>query len=128
MIKDFDVWNHEKKRIHTNAKNRLYHEREIWWCSLGINIGFEQDGAGKAGQRPVLILKGLSRNTCFIIPLTTSPQKHPLRMSLGVIDGRHASALLSQARIIDTKRLINKVGFLQENAFREIRKALKDML
>ena len=44
MEKDFDKWNESKKVIHHNNEDKFYHEREVWWCSLGINIGFEQDG------------------------------------------------------------------------------------
>ena len=44
MKKDFDNWNKEKKKINYKNTNRFYHAREIWWCSLGVNVGFEQDG------------------------------------------------------------------------------------
>ena len=128
MQKDFDRWNTKKKEIHTDKPNGFYHEREIWWCSLGVNVGFEQDGSGDEYQRPVLILKGLSKNTCLVIPLTTSPKKHRMRVPLGIVDGKQASALLSQIRIIDTKRLVNKVGFIDKEIFNNIRKAAKDML
>jgi mRNA-degrading endonuclease toxin of MazEF toxin-antitoxin module len=106
----------------------LYHEREVRWCSLGVNIGFEQDGADITHERPVLILRGLSRNTCLIAPLTTSLKKHKMRMSLGLVDGKMAQALLSQIRVIDTKRLINKIGFIDHTVFERIRKTVKDLL
>ena len=128
MLKDFDRWNEQKKKLHSAESNKLYHEREIWWCSLGVNVGFEQDGAGDDHQRPVLILKGLSRNTCTVLPLTTSPHKHRLRIPLGIIDGKLASALLSQSRVIDIKRLVNKIGFLDKKLFALVRKTAKDLL
>ncbi|KKW11243.1 MAG: Toxin-antitoxin protein [Parcubacteria group bacterium GW2011_GWA2_49_9] len=128
MKKDFDSWNEQKKKIHDIHENKLYHQRQIWWCSLGLNIGFEQDGTGGEYERPVLILKGLSRNTCLIIPLTSSPEKHKMRIPVGMIEERQASALLSQIKVIDTKRLINKIGFLEKTAFESIRKAAKDLL
>jgi|SRR3989344_2079722 len=128
MQKDFDTWNNNKKQLHGTGENKLYHAREVWWCSLGVNIGFEQDGSGDEYQRPVLILKGLSKNTCLVIPLTTSPKKHRMRVPLGIVDGKQASALLSQIRIIDTKRLVNKVSFIDKEVFNNIRKAAKDML
>jgi hypothetical protein len=44
MKKDFDGWNEKKKD--TNEKiGPFCHERELWWCTLGVNIGFEQDGS-----------------------------------------------------------------------------------
>ncbi len=41
--KDFDQWNAEKKKTHANEEYfPLYSEREIRWCRLGVNVGFEQ--------------------------------------------------------------------------------------
>ena len=47
MKKDFDDWNKNKKVINDDNENKLYHTRELWWCSLGLNVGSEQDGTGK---------------------------------------------------------------------------------
>ncbi len=128
MEKNFDQWNTIKKSLHNDSENRHYHEREIWWCALGANIGFEQDGSGKDYRRPVLILKGLSVETCVVIPLTTSKHAHKFRLSVGLVDGQDASALLSQIRVVDTKRLIRKVGYLDKEVFKDIQKAVKDNL
>ena len=128
MKKDFDTWNENKKLIHTKNENKLYRSREIWWCSLGVNVGFEQDGDDTKHERPVLILKGLSRNTCLVIPLTTSLNRHKMRIHLGLVDGKQASALLSQIRVIDTKRLINRIAVINPKLFEDIRKATKDLL
>ena len=128
MQKDFDGWNEKKKVINNRHTAPFCHERELWWCTLGINVGFEQDGSDIEYRRPVLILKGLSVKTCLVVPLTTSSKKHPLRPGVGVVEGKEAYALLSQLRVIDTKRLIRKVGYLEKGAFEIIRKAVKDML
>jgi mRNA-degrading endonuclease toxin of MazEF toxin-antitoxin module len=125
MQKDFDIWNGNKKIIHLKNENKLYHERQVWWCSLGLNIGSEQDGAGVDFNRPVLILKGLSRETCLVIPLTTSSKKHHTRVQLGVVDGKFASALLSQVRVVDTKRFVYKIGFIDQAIFNNVRKIAK---
>ncbi len=128
MKKDFDNWNKVKK--YTDSKEpRLYTVREIWWCRLGINVGFEEDGAGSSYERPVLILKGLSTTTCFAIPLTTSKSKHLMRIPIGKLaeGGKENSAIISQMRIIDTRRLINKIGFLNLEKFENIRKAVRDL-
>ena len=128
MIKDFDQWNKEKKHIHAQGASKLYHERELWWCALGVNVGFEQDGSGDEHRRPVIILKGLSKDTCFIIPLTTAEKNHPLRPSIGLVGGKKARALLSQIRVIDTRRLVRKIGYLEQDIFLRIRKAVKELL
>lgn len=107
MHKDFDAWNESKKDIHAKNENKLYHERDVWWCSLGINIGFEQDGTGVHGERPVLILKGFSKQVCLVVPLTTPKKKNPYHATLGKVENRDAFAIISQVCLIDTKRLIN---------------------
>lgn len=129
MQKNFDTWNEHKKLIHNKSENRLYHEREVWWCSLGVNIGFEQDGSGPDNERPVLILKGFSKQVCLTMPLTTSQKKNPYHVFLGkIIDDRDSFAITSQIRLIDTKRLINKIGFVEQVVFEKIRKAIKNFL
>ncbi len=128
MQKDFDRWNKKKKQIDQHSQNRLYHEREIWWCAFGVNIGFEQDGTGDEGERPALILKGFSKDVCLVMPLTTSKKENPYHINLGRINGRDASVIISQVRLVDTKRLINKIGFIDRTLFNYIRKTIKDML
>lgn len=127
MKKDFDKWNEVKKR--TNAENpRLYTVREIWWCRFGINIGTEQDGRGTNFLRPAVILRGFGPDACLVVPLTTSTRRHPLRVSVGMVDGREARANLSQLRVVDTRRLVEKVGFLEKEIFANMRKAAKGLL
>ena len=128
MSKDFDKWNSEKKRIHDGEQNKLYHEREIWWIALGVNIGFEQDGTGSGYQRPAIILKGYSKHVCLIVPLTTSLKQNPYHIGVGPVDGKEAFAIISQIRLIDTCRLINKVETLDMKHFKAVRKAIKAML
>jgi mRNA-degrading endonuclease toxin of MazEF toxin-antitoxin module len=127
MQKDFDLWNQNKKHINDKKKHNFYKTREVWWCSLGTNIGFEQDGDNKTGDRPVLILRGFSKQVCLIIPLTTSEKKNPYHIPLGKIGSRNAFAIISQIRLIDTKRLINKIGFAEKTIFEKIRKAIRDL-
>ena len=110
------------------SKGTFAHEREIWWCSLGTNVGSEEDGTGRNYDRPVLILKGVSKETCFVIPLTTSVKIHRLRPSVGTVAGKSSHALLSQLRLIDTRRLVRKIGVLQKDIFEQVRKNAKDML
>lgn len=57
MTKEFIKWNSEKVLVHTDKVRPFFHEREVWWCSLGINVGFEQDGSGKDFLRPIVIIK-----------------------------------------------------------------------
>jgi hypothetical protein len=70
MEKDFDGWNVEKKKTHYALHAPFCHEREVWWCALGINIGYEQDGTGKNFDRPVAVLRVFNTHMFFGVVLT----------------------------------------------------------
>jgi mRNA interferase MazF len=128
MEKDFDGWNERKKKIDSFLWAPFFQKREIWWCYLGLNIGYEQNGSGKKRSRPVLVLRGLSRTTCLVVPLTTSNKQHPYRVSVGTIDGKEAQAIISQIRVVDTKRFINRIAILNVSIFEEVRKSATELL
>jgi mRNA interferase MazF len=106
----------------------LYTVREIWWCRFGVNVGTEQDRRGENFLRPAVIARGFGPDACLVVPLTTSKRKHPLRFSVGKVDGRSARANLSQLRVVDTRRLVEKIGFLDQKIFATMRKAVKGFL
>lgn len=124
MHKDFDGWNELKKKIEAEEP-RLYTVREIWWCRFGVNIGTEQDGKGRLFLRPAIILRGFGPDACLVVPLTTSPRTHALRIHVGIVQEKEAYANLSQIRTIDARRLVEKIGFLEKGIFTKIRKAAR---
>jgi mRNA interferase MazF len=129
MDKEFDKWNDIKKE--TNSQNEYllyYHERQIRWCKLGVNVGFEQDGTGKEYSRPVLVIKAFSRQVCLVIPLTTSQKNNKYHIPIGDIGNKKAFAIISQIPLIDTKRLDKHVATLNKALFEQIRKAIKNLL
>ncbi len=69
--KNFDKWSVLKKHINTFEKVPTIKERDIWWCSLGVNIGNEMDGKNELFHRPVIILKKLSHDLCLVAPITS---------------------------------------------------------
>jgi mRNA interferase MazF len=105
----------------------LYNVREIWWCRLGLNIGNEQDGKGQWYLRPCVIVTAFGAHACFVVPLTTAVRKHKYRIYVGLIDGKEARANISQMRIIDTRRLVEKIEFMDLSVFKDIRKALRNL-
>jgi mRNA-degrading endonuclease toxin of MazEF toxin-antitoxin module len=127
MGKDFDNWNKRKKEINKREPN-FYYEREIRWCSLGVNIGFEEDGTSKTYRRPVLIIRGFSRYVCLAVPLTTSSKNNPYHIAVGIIEGQEAFVILSQIRLIDTKRLHDRLAILDKEKFKEIKKAIRSLI
>lgn len=127
ISKDFDSWN-EQKKIVDSRNLKFYHPQEIWWCSLGLNIGFEQNGKGEYYHRPVLILRAFSKHVCLVIPLSTSKKENKYYLPIGIIEGKESFAIISQLRLIDVRRLINKIITIDKDVFEIIRKAAKEIL
>jgi mRNA interferase MazF len=119
MNKDYVRWHAEKARINSSKGAALFHEREVWWCSLGANVGYEQDG-GKDFMRPVVILKKFNLDSCLIVPLTGRVKHGRYYYPIGMIGSRDATAILSQIRFADRKRLTNKIATLDGATFREL--------
>lgn len=126
--KDFDSWNAKKKWIHSQQPQVFFHIREVWWCSLGVNIGFEQDGKGEKSARPVLIFKKFNNEICWALPLSlqikTKEKTAHFYSTVSLEDGIPRTALLSQLRLIDGKRLLIKIGMIDEANYTEIQKAV----
>jgi mRNA-degrading endonuclease toxin of MazEF toxin-antitoxin module len=72
-----------------------------------------------------LIIKGFSRHVCLVVPLTTSKKENPYHFDVGVIGDKEAFAILSQIRLIDTKRLHAPLAVLNKDKFKEIKKAIR---
>lgn len=127
MQKDFDGWNIIKKQVNETIFSDYIHEREVWWCSLGVNIGFEEDGKNVSFERPVLILKKFSKEVVLIVPLSTKVKNHPYHFP-HLHDGQEYSALLSQIRVISTKRLLRMIYRMDEQIFDIIKQTAREML
>lgn len=128
MGKDFDKWNEKKKRLHATTHRPVFvSQREIWWCSLGVNVGREQDGRGDNFERPVVVLRRMSPDTFMALPLSSKKrlEKFQSPITHGEIYG---FALLDQIRVLDSKRLRRKVGTISRDEFEEIENRLREFL
>ncbi len=123
-VKDFDSWNIQKKETNDTNPHVFFHTREVWWCKLGINVGFEQDGKNQQFSRPVVILKTYSTNAALVVPLTSKNKKGTYYFDIGQVGGREAKAVLSQLRFIDKRRLMNKVDVVHKEVFEKLKSAI----
>jgi mRNA interferase MazF len=128
MEKAFDAWNEKKKVIDKYAQPRFCYPREVWWCSLGVNVGFEEDGKGEDYRRPVVVITGFNERIFFAVALTGREKKGKYYLSLGTVGGKASWAILSQVRLIDSKRLIRKIGTLDTGTFERLKDAVKIIL
>ena len=113
----YKSWFPLKEKLNKSKNDIFFRERDIFFAHLGKNIGFEQDGKGDNCERPVVIVKKFGANTAFVIPLSSKIKTGKFYFSF-LLNGKTPNvALLSQARIIDRKRLINKIGVLNKTDF-----------
>ena len=124
MQKDFQKWHKIKQDIQNENTRPFYHEREAWQCSLGANVGFEQDGKGHDFSRPVLIIKGFSKEVFVCVPITTKLKTGKYYRAIDLGDGVQRRVILSQIRLVDSKRLQEKIITLEEVQCKEIKQAV----
>src|SRR5688572_27731050 len=110
--KDYSDWHGIKTVVNNDKERPKFHEREIWFASLGSNIGFEQDGRGENYLRPVVIIRKFNNEVCLIIPLTKNQRKGIHYYSFSFQGNLTSTAILSQIRLIDSKRLNYKSGYI----------------
>lgn len=127
MNKDFDSWNEIKKDINKRETSSFYYPKEIWWCSLGLNVGSEEDGKNELYERPVLILKAFNRKMVRVVPLTSSGKEDKNRVSVLFL-GIQSFAKLSQLKTISTQRLSRSLCVLDQYQFNKVIEALKKQL
>ena len=122
--KDFDSWNKVKKKLDTSNREVFFRKKEIWWTSLGVNIGSEQDGKGRLSLRPVYIVKKINSQTFMGVPLTKSLKEDQAHMSF-YFDYDFSTAIISQTRILDKKRLFEKLGSTSDYVYIKMKKTIQ---
>ncbi len=129
MNKRYLQWHSIKERIENlNSSYIYFKERDIWWCHLGANVGMEQDGKSEFFIRPVLIFKKLSRNTCLIIPLSTQVKSGSHYFFLLSESNVIRTATLAQIRMIDIKRLRDRIDLISKLEFGFIKEKVIDLI
>ncbi len=128
--KDYHNWNTLKNILDEIDINIPFTEGEIWWISLGINIGIEIDGKGDSFERPCIIIRKINKEHAWIVPITQSGIfKAGIHVSINhpslSIDSK---AIVTQFQTISNKRLMSKIGILQVKQFYEIVRAIKTIL
>lgn len=117
--KDFERWNIKKEMLHQNRTGVYFRKREIWWCALGVNVGYEQDGKNENFERPVLVLRKINRHLALVAPLTSKTKNHPYYYQYKHNDELF-SAIIFQIRVASTKRFMRRLGSVSQKNFNNI--------
>ena len=101
--KNFRGWIKVKEKLHYNGQPRNIKNGEVWWGSVGENVGVEICGKGKTYTRPVIVFKKLNNRSFW-------------------------AAALSQIHCMSTSRLHRRMGELSQSDYEIIFDAFLKLL
>ena len=127
-MKDFDGWNKEKKKTNARGKFVLPKKREIWWAKIGINIGVEEDGKNNLFERPVLVIKVFSRESFLGVPITSVDKTNKKYYFKIRYNDKDYFLILSQIRLMSTKRLLRIITKIESGVFLEVKEVLRKVI
>ena len=118
--KDYEHWTPIKMKLNNEPRRpSVFCEGELWWCTIGENVGVEVDGKKQRLSRPVLIIKRHNKLSFFGVPVTSQKANSNQRCFYDIkIEDRVETMILSQARTWDAARLTDKIGVVSESGFR----------
>lgn len=119
MKRDYLGWYKLKATIEQQRNAPDFSQRDVWWCSLGANIGFEEDGKNDNFERPVLIIRKFNKELFIGLPLTSTKKDSAFYHPVSVAHKKSA-VILSQQRALSAKRLLRKIGRVGEADFSTI--------
>lgn len=122
-MKYFDEWNNLKKKLNETENKTLFKEGEIWWASIGQNIGEETYGKGNNFRRPVIVFRKLTGSSCIAIPLTSKEKIGSWYFKFEV-DEIIRYAMMHQSRILSAKRFDSRMATIPEKDFKELKNAV----
>lgn len=127
MYKDFDDWNKIKKYLDKEHNPPTFKQGEIWWCSIGLNVGDEENGKGTKYNRPILVVRKYNNRLFLGLPLTTQIKENPYYKKIHFKD-KEQCVMLSQVKTWDSKRMTHKLGKLTSNQLENVKRSLKEMI
>ena len=127
MEKDFDRWNTIKKQLAHDVPLPLAFPKngEVWMCTLGKNLGREQNGGPQDFSRPVLVIKKFNNEIFWVVPLST--KQKPLDFYFNYNDPSGAP-VLAQLRLVSINRFRRDIYVLPAALLREVRARLRAFL
>lgn len=123
---EFNIWNRLKQKLEINKYVPHIKEGQIWWSSLGKNLGVEMNGKNAPFSRPVLIFRKLNRWSFLAVPLTSQKKTGPWYVGYK-FKNKMRYANLGQIRVISVFRLSNQMGQVSDKVMKRICCGLYDL-
>ena len=122
-IEKIKNWCQLKVNLHTLNRKRYqnFSERDILWCSVGLNVGYEISGKGESFARPVLVYKKINHELFFGLPLTKTSKK---REGWYFYNKQQGYIVFEQMRVFSTRRIQSRYKKISKGDFSAITLAL----
>ncbi len=119
-MKRFREWFTRKEKLDAKStKPPFVSERDVWWTSVGENIGSEISGKNEDFTRPVLIFKRLNSDFYVVLPITSQPHYGPWYVKIR-LNNKDQFICLHQIQAIDFRRVHSKMGRVDVAQFEKV--------
>lgn len=121
-------WMRLKLKINLSERKVFPRRKEIWWVSLGKNIGVEIDGKHSSFERPVLVINAFGIDSFLVVSLTSQPKIGKYYFDYINNDNQKRVINLSQLRTVSCLRFIRKIEVIDDNNFQIVIDKIKNYL
>lgn len=121
-MNEFDQWNNLKKNLEKKPIKIYPQERDVWICTIGRNVGAEQNGGPEQFTRHVLVLKKFNNEMFWGIPLSTKQKSLDFYFNFTDPENNEIAAIIAQLRLFSTKRFARKIYKLDKGHFTAIQR------
>jgi len=124
----YDKWNKVKKELNNKKEIIQFYQGNIYFMSVGQNIGSESYGKGDYSLRPVLVYKKLSKTLFLGIPLTTKYKEGSFYFTFNYKKGVSSTAMLNQMRVYDIRRSKYLSGKINKNIYKKLEEKVQHFI
>ena len=117
---EFDNWNEVKQNLNSKKQIIGFNVGDVLFVSVGQNVGFETYGKGEEFLRPVVVIKKFGKDSFYGVPLSTNNKEGYFYYTFSYKEGVKSTALLSQVRLFDAKRVKYRSGYLKKRDFEKL--------
>ena len=125
---EYDKWNGLKKQLTHKNKIINFYEGNIYFMSIGKNIGHEIYGKDQLFLRPVLVYKKLTKTTFLGIPLTSQNKEGSYFFKFSYKKDKISIALLHQIRVYDIRRSEYLSGKINKNTKKNLETKMQEFM
>jgi mRNA interferase MazF len=122
ILRVFVEWTKLKVQIHFSEIKAFPVKGEVWWASLGQNIGVEINGKNSDFERPVVVIKVFNNQGMLVAPISSKAKDDQYTIKFRNSESKINSINMSQIKSISSKRFLRKIGELDDETFEKLRK------